>query len=239
MMPPLARGIRICLLSGTLASCVVPLTPRPPAQPPPDPDGCQRSVADLVFTDREIDVQVKAVGRTVADGGTSSQAKVERIAAELPEVNRFERLDYRMCKASRRGDVTKADYYDTMRAAAGILPDGKPGEQIFIRKVEAVQVSEDRRDMKCQGRSPCSDDGEWFATLTEVSLATLQAHLEYRNLRVSCESGPACRNGRVVSQHIADDRRSAVGKFLSWSESVSVKLTAELWGPARGRAARR
>jgi len=113
------------------------------------------------------------------------------------------------------------------------------GELIFIRKVEAVQVSENRRDMQCQGRSPCSDDGEWFATLTEVALGMLQAHLEYRNLRVSCEGGIACQYGRVVSQQVADDRRSAVGKFLSWSESVTVKLTAELWGPARGRAARR
>jgi hypothetical protein len=92
--------------------------------------------------------------------------------------------------------------------------------------------------MKCQGRSLCSDDGEWFATLTEVSLGTLQEYLEYRNLRVSCEGGP-CRDGRVVSQRIADDRRSAVGRFLSWSGSVTVRLTAELWGPGKGRPARR
>lgn len=98
----------------------------------------------------------------------------------------------------------------------------------LLREVEKSDASENRDGMRCNGRSPCSPDGRWFATITTLTLSA-GAGQELRSSEVQC-SGAGCTHRELMSLEISPDGTTVTARIKTWSHSVTLKLVAQLWG---------
>jgi hypothetical protein len=81
----------------------------------------------------------------------------------------------------------------------------------------------------CKKRVPCSPDGKWKASIGALSLDAGEGN-EFRNARVSCIAGP-CPFTKVVTEGFSPDRRHFNVSALSWSDTVTFLLEAEVVHP--------
>jgi hypothetical protein len=81
-------------------------------------------------------------------------------------------------------------------------------------------------DVPCKGKRPCSPDGKWKASSNKFSLDAQKGD-EFRNVRVSCISGP-CPFTRLEPGNLtsASDRIEVTA--LDWSDTTSFLVEAEV-----------
>jgi hypothetical protein len=94
--------------------------------------------------------------------------------------------------------------------------------------VKTFQV-ENRGNVPCQGRHPCSPDGKWKAA---VSSATLDAGPgnEFRNARVSCIAGP-CPFTKIQDDGISKGGKTITVSARNWSDTATFLMEAEVFHP--------
>lgn len=94
--------------------------------------------------------------------------------------------------------------------------------------VKTFQV-ENRGNVPCQGRHPCSPDGKWKAA---VSSATLDAGPgnEFRNARVSCIAGP-CPFTKIQDDSFSKGGETIAVSARNWSDTTTFLMEAEVFHP--------
>jgi hypothetical protein len=78
----------------------------------------------------------------------------------------------------------------------------------------------------CDGRSPCSPDGKWKATIGGMTLDAGDGH-EFQNVRVSCIAGP-CPFTRIESDQFSRGGRIIKVSVRDWSDTVTFLVEAEV-----------
>src|SRR5205807_6307310 len=88
---------------------------------------------------------------------------------------------------------------------------------------------ENKGNVPCQGRAPCSPDGKWKAS---TGTATLDAGVgnEFRNARASCIAGP-CPFTRIDTSALENDGRTITVSATSWSDTATFLVEAEVVHP--------
>jgi hypothetical protein len=94
--------------------------------------------------------------------------------------------------------------------------------------VKTFQV-ENRGNVPCEGKSPCSPDGKWRAAIASADLDAGPGN-EFRNARVSCIAGPC------PFTKIEQDGFSRGGQLISvaarnWSDTATFLMEAEVFHP--------
>ena len=93
---------------------------------------CAVPAPDVVVTGRELKGQAKALGRVIADASISDSVKLQRIQTELPEVNSYDRLEFRLCLARGSESITPGQYQDAISGLLSKLRAGATGELLVI-----------------------------------------------------------------------------------------------------------
>ena len=104
---------------------------------------------------------------------------------------------------------------------------GNATRETPLRVVSTSSPTPNRDSMPCDQREPCSPDGKWFAALTELTVRAGEGE-ELRNARISCD-GNSCGWRKDLYPEYSDDKRVVVGKVLTWSKPVVLRLEAEAW----------
>ena len=91
-----------------------------------------------------------------------------------------------------------------------------------IKTLEVVNTG----DVRCQGHSPCSPDGQWKAA---TGSATIDAGAgnEFHNARASCIAGP-CPFTRI-EESLSSDSQTFRVTALDWSDTTTFLLEAEVF----------
>jgi hypothetical protein len=94
--------------------------------------------------------------------------------------------------------------------------------------VKTFQV-ENRGNVPCQGRHPCSPDDKWRAA---VGSATLDAGPgnEFRNARVSCIAGP-CPFTKIQDDGFSKGGETITVSARNWSDTTTFLMEAEVFHP--------
>ncbi len=92
--------------------------------------------------------------------------------------------------------------------------------------VKTFQV-QNKGDVPCQSRPPCSPDGRWKAAIASVSLDAGTDNV-YEDARLSCIAGP-CPFTKVVSDRSSDNGRKIALSVLGWSDTTTFLLQAEVF----------
>ncbi len=95
----------------------------------------------------------------------------------------------------------------------------------LLRELELT--TPDRDGIRCNGRSPCSPDGEWFGAITTFKLTAAPG-------QVLVEPHFKCLYGAGASESFwknlgiktLDDGRVVVQKVLTWAGPTTFRLTA-------------
>jgi|HubBroStandDraft_5_1064220.scaffolds.fasta_scaffold144646_1 hypothetical protein len=82
-------------------------------------------------------------------------------------------------------------------------------------------------NVTCNGKPPCSPDGNWKASKGSVSLDAGPGS-EFRNVRASCIAGP-CPFTRIDSAGFVDGGRNITATALDWSDTATFLLEAEVF----------
>lgn len=122
------------------------------------------------------------------------------------------------------------DLWSRSRAATVVTRSGGKlaTAPVFRSNLANAAATPNREHDDCDGRSPCSPDGKWFAAITTVQVDA-STDTELRNPVVSC-SGNYCPWLKVLSTGISADGKHATAQVLTWSGPVVVTLTTEVWG---------
>jgi hypothetical protein len=91
--------------------------------------------------------------------------------------------------------------------------------------VKTFQV-ENVGNISCQGRSPCSPDGKWKATIGSASLDAGPGN-EFQNARVSCIAGP-CPFTKIESDDFSRNSQKITVSARDWSDTTSFLVEAEV-----------
>lgn len=78
----------------------------------------------------------------------------------------------------------------------------------------------------CRGRLPCSPDGRWKATITNLPLDA-DVENEFRNLRISCIAGP-CHFTRIRPDTVERPGRRITVSVLNWSDTTAFLAEADV-----------
>jgi hypothetical protein len=81
-------------------------------------------------------------------------------------------------------------------------------------------------NIPCRGRPPCSPDGTWAATNTNLSVDAGEGN-EFRNVRVLCIAGP-CAFTKVDSGSFAHPARKITLSVLNWSDTTDFLVEADV-----------
>jgi hypothetical protein len=92
--------------------------------------------------------------------------------------------------------------------------------------VKTFQVV-NKANLPCNGRPPCSPDGNWKASSGSVSLDAGPGN-EFRNVRASCIAGP-CPFTRLDSSGFVNGGRNITASALDWSDTATFLLEAEVY----------
>ena len=91
--------------------------------------------------------------------------------------------------------------------------------------VKTFQV-ENVGNIPCKGRSPCSPDGKWKATIASASLDAGLGN-EFQNARVSCIAGP-CPFTSIESDEFSGSSQKITASARDWSDSATFLVEAEV-----------
>jgi hypothetical protein len=94
--------------------------------------------------------------------------------------------------------------------------------------VKVFQV-ENTGNVPCLGKSPCSPDGKWKASVGSASLEAGEGN-QFRNSRVSCIAGP-CPFTRIESEGLVHDGQTLNAAALNWSDTATFLIEAEVVHP--------
>lgn len=92
--------------------------------------------------------------------------------------------------------------------------------------VKTFQVV-NKGNIACDGKLPCSPDGNWKATSSTVSLDAGPDN-EFRNVRASCIAGP-CPFTQIDSSGFANGGRNITITAVDWSDTATFLLEAEVF----------
>jgi hypothetical protein len=81
-------------------------------------------------------------------------------------------------------------------------------------------------NVPCRGRPPCSPDGRWAATTTNLPLDA-EAGNEFHNLRVLCLAGP-CGFTRILSPVGDRAARKVTVSVLNWSDTTTFLVEGDV-----------
>jgi len=82
-------------------------------------------------------------------------------------------------------------------------------------------------DVPCDGRAPCSPDGQWKAAIGTEELHAGPGN-EFHNARASCIAGP-CPFTRIEENNFAHDSPTLHVSVLNWSDTATFLLEAEVY----------
>ncbi|HET7892691.1 MAG TPA: hypothetical protein VFL34_14270 [Candidatus Sulfotelmatobacter sp.] len=88
---------------------------------------------------------------------------------------------------------------------------------------------ENKADVPCQGRTPCSPDGRWKAATGSVTLNAGGGN-QFRNTRASCIAGP-CPFTRIDSDQSSQGGQVLTLSARDWSDTATFLLEAEVFRP--------
>lgn len=88
---------------------------------------------------------------------------------------------------------------------------------------------ENKGDVPCQGRTPCSPDGRWKAAINSATLDAGSGN-QFRNARASCIAGP-CPFTRIREDRISQNGETYLVSALNWSNTATFLLEAEVFRP--------
>ena len=91
--------------------------------------------------------------------------------------------------------------------------------------VKTFQV-ENTGNIPCKGRSPCSPDGKWKATIASAALDAGPGN-EFRNARVSCIAGP-CPFTTIESDEFSKPSQTITASARNWSDPATFLVEAEV-----------
>lgn len=86
---------------------------------------------------------------------------------------------------------------------------------------------ENRGNVPCNGKHPCSPDGRWKAAVGSASLDAGVGN-EFRDARVSCIAGP-CPFTTIEADHALDGSRIMTVSARDWSDTATFLLEAEVF----------
>jgi hypothetical protein len=84
-------------------------------------------------------------------------------------------------------------------------------------------------NVPCNGHHPCSPDGKWKATVITTTLDAGTGN-EFRNIRVSCISGP-CPFTKVDDVNVSNEGQTLNVTARSWSQTAMFLVEAEVFHP--------
>jgi hypothetical protein len=90
--------------------------------------------------------------------------------------------------------------------------------------IQTFQV-QNRGDVPCNGRAPCSPDGKWKASIGSTSLDAGEGNV-YDDARLSCIAGP-CPFTKVIFDGFSHGGRKITVSVLDWSDTTTFLLEAE------------
>jgi hypothetical protein len=85
-------------------------------------------------------------------------------------------------------------------------------------------------NVACNGRAPCSPDGNWKASTGSLSLDAGPGN-EFRNMRASCIAGP-CPFTRIDSSGFVNGGQNITVSALDWSDTATFLVEAEVFHAA-------
>ena len=88
---------------------------------------------------------------------------------------------------------------------------------------------ENKGDLACQGRNPCSPDGRWKAAVGSITLDAGGGN-QFRNARASCIAGP-CPFTRIDSDQPSQGGQILTLSARNWSDTATFLLEAEVFRP--------
>jgi hypothetical protein len=88
---------------------------------------------------------------------------------------------------------------------------------------------ENKGNVPCKDRHPCSPDGKWKAALGSVSLDAGQGN-EFRDARASCIAGP-CPFTKIDDDHFSQGGQIITVQASDWSDTATFLLEAEVFRP--------
>ncbi len=91
--------------------------------------------------------------------------------------------------------------------------------------VKTFQV-ENIGNIPCKGRSPCSPDGKWKATIGSASVDAGPGN-EFQNARVSCIAGP-CPFTKIESDDLSKNNEKITASARDWSDPTTFLVEAEV-----------
>ena len=91
--------------------------------------------------------------------------------------------------------------------------------------IKTFQV-ENRGDVPCKNRRPCSPDGKWKAALASAVLDA-GAGNEFRDVRVSCIAGP-CPFTRIENERPSVNSQTLSVTVRDWSDTATFLVEAEV-----------
>jgi len=94
--------------------------------------------------------------------------------------------------------------------------------------VRTLQVA-NQGNVPCNGRGPCSPDGQWKAAVGSTVLDAGQGD-QFRNARVSCIAGP-CPFTRIENENPSDGGRIMNVVARDWSDTATFLVEAEVVHP--------
>jgi len=94
--------------------------------------------------------------------------------------------------------------------------------------VKTFQI-ENKGDIPCKNRHPCSPDGKWKAALGSASLDAATGN-EFRDATASCIAGP-CPFARVESNLLSRGGQTITVTARDWSDTTTFLLEAEVFHP--------
>src|ERR1700739_361375 len=94
--------------------------------------------------------------------------------------------------------------------------------------VKTFQV-ENRGNVPCRGRNPCSPDGKWKAAIGSATLDAGPGN-QFRNARVSCIAGP-CPFTRIQDDGLAEGGQTITVSARDWSDTATFLMEAEVFHP--------
>jgi hypothetical protein len=207
-----------------------------------DPDPAK----ELPIVDAEVTILSGAPAQTVHSdvSGFFSIPLRRRLPLEMPVTLRIHHPDYQSLDLRDVGGETLYIAHLSALARAPISSADAPEVRIgsvvakySINTTTVVNVGSavktfqvvNTGNIPCQGRSPCSPDGKWKAT---VGSATIDAgpSNEFHNGRASCIGGP-CPFTRIEDKNSSFSRDGPTirASALNWSDTATFLLEAEVY----------
>lgn len=144
---------------------------------------------------------------------------------ELPETVDGELVVVRM-RSSAPPLTVKTRSAETAIANIRIRYSAKATTTTNIGVVVDTFDVNNKGDVPCGGRPPCSPDNRWKAAMQPYSVDAGDRN-ELRNVRLSCIAGP-CPFTRIVSEIPSPDNRKLTVVVLDWSDTATFLLEAEV-----------